>query len=134
MNHANPDPQRAAQAQSPQPSAKGGAPFAERGCRVYKWNHESITLHAPQRPGVYGLFNALWIYIGEADDIRARLLGHLAGDNPCIAHYQPSGFAFELVDEEGRAERRDEIAALLEPLCNGNSFVHKRNGVAKPND
>ncbi len=131
MNHANPDPLRGTHAEASQPLTKPRTPFSDRGCRVYKWNRESITLHAPSRSGVYGLFNALWIYIGEADDIRARLLEHVAGDNPCITHYQPSGFAFELVDENERTRRRDEVAMQLEPLCNGKSFVHRSNGTSK---
>jgi hypothetical protein len=109
-------------------------PFALRGCRIYKWNREAILANAPQRPGVYGLFNALWIYIGDASDIRARLLEHEAGDNPCIAHYRPSGFAYELVDDDDRSERRDEIAAQLEPLCDGRSLINRHNGVHKHHD
>ncbi len=114
-----------------QPDTAVAAPFSERGCRIYKWNREAILSSAPARPGVYGLFNALWIYIGDADDIRARLLEHADGDNPCISHYRPSGFAFELIDDDGRTTRRDEIAEQLEPLCNGKSLVNRHNGVHK---
>jgi hypothetical protein len=120
--------QRAAARESDRPAGSSPPPFSARGCRIHKWSREAILSSAPERPGVYGLFNALWIYIGDAADIRARLLEHLAGDNPCIMHYQPSGFAFELVDDESRRERRDEIGDQLEPLCNGKSFVHRSNG------
>ena len=58
-------------------------PFAENRYRKYRFQHESIVLKAPESSGVYGLYSALWIFIGESDNIRAGLLEHLAGDNPC---------------------------------------------------
>ena len=62
----------------------------------HKFEHESVLLNAPETSGVYGLYSVLWIYIGEAENIRLRLLEHLGGDNRCINHYRPSSFAFEL--------------------------------------
>jgi hypothetical protein len=49
-------------------------PFAENLFRKFQWNRESIMLNAPEGSGVYGLFSALWIYIGEAENMRERLL------------------------------------------------------------
>jgi hypothetical protein len=92
-------------------------PFAENRYRKYRFRRESIVLKAPESSGVYGLYSALWIYIGECDNIRARLLEHLAGDNPGIGHYQPSGFAFELVCPEDRCRRKEELIKKLEPTC-----------------
>jgi hypothetical protein len=92
-------------------------PFAENRYRKYRFQRDSIVLQAPESSGVYGLYSALWIYIGECDNIRARLLEHLAGDNPCISLRQPSGFAFELVCPEHRRRRKEELIKKLEPFC-----------------
>jgi hypothetical protein len=99
------------------PMASRQKPFAENRYSKYRLERESIVLHAPEASGVYGLFNALWIYVGESDNIRARLLEHLAGDNPCINRHQPSGFAFELISAKDRGRRWRELIDELEPLC-----------------
>jgi len=94
-------------------------PFAENLFRKFQWNCDSIILNAPEGSGVYGLFSALWIYIGEAENMRARLHEHLSGNDTCIARYQPSGFAFELVSPTDRCRRQQELVKALQPLCNG---------------
>ena len=100
------------------PTATTTAPFAENRYRKYRFEHESIVTNAPESSGVYGLYRAFWIFIGEAENIRTRLLRHLAGDNPCINQHRPSGFAFELVSAEDHGRRRDELIHNLEPACN----------------
>jgi hypothetical protein len=90
-------------------------PFAENRYRKLRFQQDSILLNAPEASGVYGLFSALWIFIGEADNIRVRLLELLAGDNPCIQDYQPSGFAFELVSPPERSRRLEELVTELQP-------------------
>jgi hypothetical protein len=94
-------------------------PFTENRYRRYRFDRESIVLNAPDAFGVYGLFNALWIYIGETDNIRARLLEHLDGDDhdPCIAHHQPTGFAFELISSANRRRRQKQLVKDLLPIC-----------------
>ena len=92
-------------------------PFAENRYRKFRFQREDILRNAHEASGVYGLFSALWIYLGEADDIRARLLEHLAGDDPGIQDYQPSGFAFELVSLPDRSRRLAELITELQPLC-----------------
>ncbi len=78
----------------------------------------SIAMHLRLRES-----NALWIYIGQTKNLRAQMLGHLYGDNPCIAHYQPSGFAFELVSPQDHRRRFEELIRQLEPLCRGKAFA-----------
>jgi hypothetical protein len=97
-------------------------PFAENLFRKFQWNRDSIMLNAPEGSGVYGLFSALWIYIGEAENMRERLLEHLSGNNSCTTHYQPSGFAFELVSPTDRCRRQQELVKGLQPLCNGKAL------------
>jgi hypothetical protein len=99
--------------------------FAENRYLAYKWDRETIIATAPEASGVYGLYNAIWIYVGEADNIRARLLEHLAGDNPWINHYGPSGFAFELVPAQVRHDRYRELVRQAEPICERKSFIVK---------
>lgn len=100
-------------------------PFTENRYTKYQFQRESILLNVPESSGVYGLFSALWIYIGEAENLRERLLEHLDGDNPCILHYQPSGFAFELASPTDRRCWHQELVMELQPLCSGRAFVYR---------
>jgi len=93
-------------------------PFAETRYSRYLFQRECILKNAPESSGVYGLFNAFWIYIGEAENLRARLLEHLAGNDPSIVRFQPSGFAFELASAKERRRRHEELIKELQPLCN----------------
>ena len=97
---------------------RGPMPFAETRYSRYLFQRESILKNAPESSGVYGLFNAFWIYIGEADNLRARLLQHLDGDDPCIVRFQPSGFAFEHAAPKERHRRHEQLIKELQPLCN----------------
>ncbi len=81
--------------------------------------------NAPPSSGIYGLFSALWIYIGEAQNIQGKLLEHLTETGSCISHYRPSSFAFELVEADERETRRAEISTMLQPLCQGRDFVYR---------
>jgi hypothetical protein len=100
-----------------------GASFGDNCYSGYQWSWESINRYAPEAPGIYGLYNALWIYIGQTKNLRAQMLGHLYGDNPCIVHYQASGFAFELVSPQDHCRRFEELIRQLEPLCRGKAFA-----------
>jgi hypothetical protein len=92
--------------------------FAENRYSKFKLERESIVQNAPPTSGVYGLFNIFWIYVGEANNIRARLLEHLEEDHhACFGRYRPSGFAFESIAPELREYRRSALVAELEPLC-----------------
>ena len=85
----------------------------------HPWSHDSVVENAPRRSGVYGLYSALWIYIGEADDLRQCLMEHSNGDNPCIARYAPTHFVFELIDNPtARKARYRELVRQHGPVCN----------------
>jgi hypothetical protein len=92
-------------------------PFAENLYRHLRFEHDSVVTNAPEASGVYGLFNALWVYIGEADNIREGLLGLLDGDLACLTRYQPSGFAFELVSPAERRLRHEYLIERYQPFC-----------------
>ena len=82
--------------------------FAEGAARLF--TATSILKNAPASSGVYALSNAReWIFIGEASDIRARLLAFPSDQ----AERQPRGRAehdeaLEL-DENPGAERDDPV-------------------------
>ena len=119
MKHLDRDSDHKAEGNNGKVTAVATEPFAETRYLKYQFERESIVLKAPESSGVYGLYSALWIYIGESDNIRARLLEHLAGDNPCISRREPSGFAFEVVSPQDRCRRKEELIKKLEPACKG---------------
>jgi hypothetical protein len=123
------DPQDSTRGQSHPFEAPSGS-FGDNRYSRYRWNWESINLYAPEAAGIYGLYDAVWIYVGQADSIRTQLLAHLDGDNPCITHYQPSGFAFELVSSEDHGRRLEEVIRQLEPLCKGTAFAYVRDPIS----
>lgn len=85
----------------------------------YRWNRDSIISYAPSASGVYAVFKPQrWIYIGETGDIRARLLEHYGGDDPCITENAPTGFQFEAVPSARRVARQDQLILALNPACN----------------
>jgi hypothetical protein len=113
--------------QSSQETITPPVPFAGNRYRRHRFERESIELNAPESSGVYGLFSALWIYIGDTDNIRARLLEHFDGDDhdPCIAHHQPTGFAFELIPPVDRSRRKEQLLKELLPICKGDGLAHQ---------
>ena len=97
---------------------RGTMPFAETRYSRFLFERECILKNAPESSGIYGLFNAFWIYIGEADNLRARILEHLEDNDPCLVRFQPSGFAFELASPTDRRRRHEQLIKQLQPLCN----------------
>ena len=53
---------------------------------------------------------------GKADDIRARLLQHLNGDDPCISKYPPTHFVAEATAANDAREK--ELIVEYDPHCN----------------
>jgi excinuclease UvrABC nuclease subunit len=84
----------------------------------HAWSESSINANAPQSSGVYAIYGAVWIYIGESNDIQRNLLQHCDGDNACITHAVPSAFAFEVCNPAERVRRQAALVALFRPLCN----------------
>ena len=85
----------------------------------YAFARASIQVNAPEQSGVYALYNDHnWIYIGESQDIQARLIQHIDGDNPCITSYAPPTFSYELSAANQRVARQDQLIGELLPLCN----------------
>jgi len=88
------------------------------GLGGFVWSYASILASAPTQSGTYAIYNNAYIYFGEGQDIRARLLAHWNGDNACITRNQPTGFAYELLGANQRVARQDALILQLRPLCN----------------
>jgi excinuclease UvrABC nuclease subunit len=92
----------------------------------YPWSRDSVVENSPRRSGVYGLYSALWIYIGEADDLRERIMEHFNGDSPRITRYVPTYFVFELIDNRtARESRCRELVRQHGPVCNAEQVSQK---------
>ena len=91
--------------------------FTECGARAF--TSISVRKNAPQSSGVYGLSNGReWVFIGEADDIRARLLEHLEETATALANRRPTGFTFEECSPSSRVSRQDALVRQFAPFCN----------------
>jgi hypothetical protein len=95
-------------------------PFANPNGDAY--TELCVEKHCPAASGVYVLYSTggfTWevIYVSESENLRQSLLGHLRGDNPCIAQRQPMAYMYDLVDAEHLARRRDEMISLYDPTC-----------------
>jgi predicted GIY-YIG superfamily endonuclease len=91
--------------------------FTECGARSF--TAVSVTKNAPERSGVYGLSNGNeWVFIGEASNIRARLMEHLEETNTMLTNRRPTGFTFEECPPSDRSSRQDALVRQFEPFCN----------------
>jgi excinuclease UvrABC nuclease subunit len=90
------------------------------GTNGFYFNRANVELAAPALSGVYALFNkGVWVYIGEARNIRARLLDHLTNcHNADVVAANPQYFAFELAPEASRIARQNQLILELCPTCN----------------
>jgi len=84
----------------------------------HAWSESSIKANAPPSSGVYALYGAVWIYIGESNDIQRNLLEHWKGNNAWITRAIPTTFAFEVCNLSERVRRQAALVARFQPLCN----------------
>ena len=91
--------------------------------QAYPFTQQGVAANAPSRSGVYGIFKPkVWIYIGEAGDIRARLWEHVTGQSDqsaCILGNGATGFTYELVDAYFRLDRETTLRGECGGICNG---------------
>lgn len=82
----------------------------------------AIMTYAPSASGVYGISNSReWIFVGEADDIRAALMQHLKEPHTPQMRRMPTGFVFEVCERASRCARLDRLVLEYEPICNRRS-------------
>jgi hypothetical protein len=92
-------------------------PFENSIARVF--TTVAVQRGAPASSGVYGLSNAReWIYVGETDNIQARLLEHLQEADTAVMGRKPTGFSFEVCHPYDRIARQDRLILELEPVIN----------------
>lgn len=83
-------------------------PFSERG----------ILIYAPTVPGVFGISNSrAWILVGVAGNIREALLKCLRLPDAKFSNYTGTGFVFEACAPEVQANRRLQLIAEYDPIC-----------------
>jgi hypothetical protein len=88
-------------------------------CAARSFTAVSIQRNAPESSGVYGLSNGReWIFIGEASNIRARLMEHLEEAYTTLKYRKPTGFTFEECPPHDRVSRQDALVRQFEPFCN----------------
>ena len=92
-------------------------PFTQHGNRAF--TAVSVHRNAPSESGIYGLSNAReWVYVGECDDLRERLLEHLRERDGFVRAQNPTGFTYELCAYADRIARQEQLVRELEPVCN----------------
>ena len=102
-------------------------PFEKNAARVF--TTMSVQKNAPSSSGVYGLSNAReWIYVGESDDVRTRLLEHLQEKNTPLAERNPTGFSFEACSHHDRIARQNRLIRELAPVCNRDPEQRRAGG------
>lgn len=87
----------------------------------FHYNKASVSQNAPAVSGVYVLYTDTNTvdYVGEAEDIRTRLLQHLANeDNPLVRAAQPKYFAFVQVGVHLRLQVQNSLILELRARCN----------------
>lgn len=88
----------------------------------YDFTEQGILTYAPKSSGVYGIYNdSEWIYVGEAEDIEARLCEHLRGQSdqsPCIKRRKPTIYGYERCDASTRLTKEKALRVELNPHCN----------------
>ena len=56
-----------------------------------------------------------WVYVGESDNIRQSLFGHLNDATPCMRRYGPLSCTFELLPETECIARQLALTRELAP-------------------
>ena len=86
---------------------------------TFAFGYRAIHDKAPKASGVYTIYTSRrWLYVGESDDIRGSLFGHLNERASCLARRGPLSFSFELVAPAQRVNRQQALVTALVPACN----------------
>ena len=86
---------------------------------TYVFGYKAIQDKAPNASGVYTIYTSQrWLYVGESDDIRQSLFGHLNEPGACMKRRGPLSYSFEVVPAAERVTRQQALVAALAPACN----------------
>ncbi len=90
--------------------------------QTYAFLYQGVEEKAPNASGIYTIYTSRqWVYVGETEDIRQSLFGHLNEPTACMGQFGPLSFSFELVPREARITRYQALVNELEPVCNPKS-------------
>jgi hypothetical protein len=81
----------------------------------------AFSLVSVQRnaPALSGVSNAReWILVGETDNIKRALLGHLQETHTPLLEREPTGFIFELCVSYNRLARQEGLIQEYQPVFN----------------
>jgi len=85
---------------------------------TFAFGYRAIDDKVPTASGVYTIFTSRrWLYVGESDDMKQSLFGHLNAPSRCLARGALS-FSFEVIPPEQRVNRQRALIAALVPACN----------------
>jgi hypothetical protein len=89
------------------------------GSETYAFGYQAVRQKAPNASGIYTIYTSQrWLYVGESDDIRQSLFGHLNELGACMERRGPLSFSFEVVPVAERVTRQQLLVAGLVPACN----------------
>jgi excinuclease UvrABC nuclease subunit len=88
-----------------------------------RWFSEAgISSIKAGQTGVYGIYNSSeWIYIGQAEDLRDRLLEHVRGksdQSSCMLKHNPTSWVGQIVDKSQLDSLESSLIAEYSPACN----------------
>ena len=110
---------------------------------ITPYNESEVRKHAPISAGVYTLWvnykSGKWecFYVGKADNLESRLLGHLQPEEPneCIkgnVKYKCGFMWIEITTEEERSGAEKYLYDTLKPECNQNDPGGKPLKIPQP--
>jgi len=86
---------------------------------TFAFGYRAVDDKAPNESGVYTIFTSRrWLYVGESDDMKQSLFGHLNAPSSCLARSGSLSFSFEVIPPEQRVDRQRALIAALGPACN----------------
>ena len=86
---------------------------------TFAFGYRAIGDKVPTASGVYTIFTSRrWLYVGESDDMKQSLFGHLNAPSKCLAKRGSLSFSFEVIPPEQRVNRQRLLIAALAPACN----------------
>jgi hypothetical protein len=90
---------------------------------TYAFGFRAVQDEAPRASGIYTIYTSRrWLYVGESDDIRQSLFGHLNRPQACeTSESEPLSFSFELAVGAARGAKRRALDVELAPACRADS-------------
>ena len=86
--------------------------------KTYAFAYKAVGENAPTGSGVYTIYTSRrWVYVGESDNIRKSLFGHLNDEAARMHDFGPLSFSFEAAPASARVALQQGLIAELHPAC-----------------